>query len=131
MDYPYGDNGAPDIWSNDPFATTPGTNNLVSPPKSAPASAPTQKEAPSMRYQVKGGGGDYLLATPTADEGFHNVSRYNSKGDLQYSANNARFNFDQKSGKAGWYGGKNHGGMGGAGELDIYGEGTDTSPRYK
>lgn len=102
MDYPYAGDGSP-----------------------APK-APAQPEAPagpppSTRYNIKGGGGDYLHITPN-EGGTHNVSRYGSKGELKYSTKNAWFDHDKKSNTVGWYAGRDHGGQGGKGQLEIWGD---------
>lgn len=97
MDYPYAGDGSP-----------------------APAQPSTPAPPAAQRFNIKGGGGDYLNVTPV-EGGMHNVSRYGSTGELKYSTKNAMFDYDQKSKTAGWYQGSDHGGMGGKGQLEVDG----------
>lgn len=111
MDYPYAGDGSP-AYSGKDFA-----NEVSSAPKAGKSSAPSAAPS-SQRYNVKDGGGDYLRVTPTGGD-YNDVSRYGSTGDLKYSTKGARFGHDAKTGMASWGGGKDHGGMGGKGQLSI------------
>jgi hypothetical protein len=112
-DYPYAGDGAP-------AQPTYGGNDFANEVSSAPKAKPAPVEAPpggSQRYQIHGGGGDYLQVTKM--DGKHNITRYGSKGESQYQTKGADFHHDTETGEASWGGGKDHLGMGGSGKLKM------------
>lgn len=108
MDYPYAGDGRP---------------KATSAPSAPQAAAPAP--SPAMRYNVEGGGGDYLLTTPRGDDKY-DVSRYGSDHSLKYNTEGAYFGRDEKTGMASWSGGKDMGGLGGKGNIKVS-SGYDTS----
>lgn len=95
MDYPYGDTGAPA-----PRAAA----------QPAPAGPP-----PSKRYNIKGGGGDYLHVEDVGDN-YYSVTRFGASGERQLHSPRAQFGYDEKEGTASWIDSKNPNAYGGRGK---------------
>lgn len=98
MDYPYAGDGAPAAKAP---AQTP-----------APAGPP-----PSKRYNIQGGGGDYLHVEDVGDN-YYSVTRFGASGERQLHAPRAQFGFDAQKKTASWIDSKNPNAYGGRG-MDI------------
>lgn len=117
--YPEGDSphegiqrgGSTPAYSGNDFA-----NEVASAPKSVYQDNMSANK--TQRYQIHGGGGDYLHVTPTGD-GKHDINRYGSKGEIQYQTKGAGFGHNAETGEVSWGGGKDHLGMGGEGKLKM------------
>ena len=137
MDYPYAGDGTPDPFTSpspakftpypadyDPFTapSKPDAEGRVSAPAitkkpSAPEAPATAGPLPSKRYNIQGGGGDYLHVEDVGDN-YYSVTRFGASGERQLHSPRAQFAFDAQKKTASWIDSKNPNAYGGRG-MDI------------